>query len=58
MSSGFKLEPREGYLYVQLDAGLRDDAGKHLCVWMAICEACRERGLRRALAEGENVPVA
>jgi hypothetical protein len=24
-------------------------------VWVALCEACRERGLLRALAEGDNV---
>jgi hypothetical protein len=55
MSSGFKLEPRDGYLYVQLDPGFEMTAESTSGVWIAICEACRERGLRRALAEGDNV---
>ena len=55
MSSGFRLEPREGYLYVNLDSGFEMTADSTSRVWIAICEACRERGLRRALAEGDNV---
>jgi hypothetical protein len=55
MSSGFKLEPRDGYLYAQLDPGFEMTPASTSAVWTAICEACRERGMRRALAEGENV---
>jgi hypothetical protein len=54
-SSGFTLEPREGYLYVQLMPGFEMDLESTSRVWVAICEACRERGLRRALVEGEGV---
>ncbi len=55
MSSGFKLEPRDGYLYVQLDPGFEMTPDSTAAVWTAICETCRERGMRRALAEGESV---
>ena len=55
MSSGFTLEPRDGYLYVHLDPGFEMTAENKMRVWVALCEACRERGLRRALAEGDNV---
>jgi hypothetical protein len=54
-SSGFTLEPRDGYLYVQLAPGFEMDLESTSRVWVAICEACRERGLRRALLEGEGV---
>ena len=55
MSSGFTLEPRDGYLYVYLTPGFEMTADSTSGVWIAICEACRESGLRRALAEGDNV---
>jgi len=55
MSSGFTLEPREGYLYVHLEPGFEMTPESSTRVWVALCEACRERGLRRALAEGDNV---
>ena len=55
MSSGFTLEPRDGYLYVQLTPGFEMTPDTLTRIWVAICEACRERGLRRALAEGDNV---
>jgi len=55
MSSGFTLEPREGYLYVHLEPDFEMTSASTSAVWVAICEACRERGLRRALAEGDNV---
>ena len=55
MSSEFILEPREGYLYVHLAPGFEMTPESTTRVWVAICEACRERGLRRALAEGDNV---
>ena len=55
MSSGFTLEPRDGYLYVQLTPGFELTPDTLSGVWVAICEACREQGLRRALAEGDNV---
>ena len=55
MSSGFILEPREGYLYVHLEPDFEMTPAGTSAVWVAICETCRERGLRRALAEGDNV---
>jgi hypothetical protein len=55
MGSGFTLEPREGYLYVQLTPGFEMNPDATTRAWVAICETCRERGLRRALVEGENV---
>ena len=55
MSSGFTLEPREGYLYVQLDAGYEFNADGTTRMWMAISEACRANGLRKVLAEGDGV---
>ncbi len=55
MSSGFILEPRDGYLYVHLEADFEMTADITAGVWTAICETCRERGLRRALVVGEGV---
>ncbi len=55
MSSGFTLEPRDGYLYVHLDPGFEMTPESLSRLWVAICEDCRERGLRRALAEGDGV---
>ncbi len=55
MSSGFTLEPRDGYLYVQLAPGFEMTPDSTSRVWVAICETCREKGFRRALAVGENV---
>ena len=55
MSSGFILEPRDGYLYVHLEADFEMTADSTAGVWTAICESCRERGLRRALAVGDGV---
>lgn len=54
MSSGFKLEPRESYLYVQLDPGFELTAENTTRMWLAISEACREQGLRKVLVEGES----
>jgi hypothetical protein len=55
MSSGFTLEPRDGYLYVHLAPAFELAPDSTAKVWIALCEACRERGLRRALVEGDNV---
>ncbi len=55
MSSGFNLEPRDGYLYVQLAHGFEMTPDSTARVWTAICETCREKGFRRALAVGDNV---
>jgi hypothetical protein len=55
MSSGFTLEPRDGYLYVQLAPGFEMGPESTTRVWTALCDTCREKGLRRALAVGENV---
>jgi hypothetical protein len=55
MSADFTLEPRDGYLYVQLEPDFEITPESAARVWVAICESCRERGLRRALAVGDNV---
>ncbi|HEU5468826.1 MAG TPA: hypothetical protein VFU77_05925 [Steroidobacteraceae bacterium] len=55
MNSGFTLEPREGYLYVHLAPGFEMTPESKVQVWTAICDACRERGFLRVLAEGDNV---
>lgn len=55
MSSGFSLEPRVGYLYVQLEPGFEMAPDSLTRLWTAICGTCRENGLRRALAVGESV---
>jgi hypothetical protein len=55
MSSGFTLEPREGYLYMQLAPGFEMTPQSLTDFWTALSEACRKHGLQRALVEGENV---
>ena len=55
MSAGFRVEPRDGYLYVSLDPNFEMTSLSMTSVWTAICETCRELGLRRALAEGDGV---
>jgi hypothetical protein len=40
---------------VHLDPGFEMTPASTTAVWTAICETCRERGLRRALAEGDSV---
>jgi hypothetical protein len=55
MSAGFKLEPRDGYLYVSLVPGFEMTPQNTTDVWTAICETCRELGLDKALAEGDGV---
>ena len=55
MSSGFTLEPREGYLYLLLAPGFEMRPESLGSLWIAITDACREHGLRKVLAEGDNV---
>ena len=55
MPSAFTLEPREGYLYLHLEEGFEFTADSTTRMWTAICEACRENGLRKVLAVGDNV---
>ena len=55
MDAGFRLEPRDGYLYVSLDPGFEMTPRNTTDVWTAICESCRELGLCKALAEGDGV---
>jgi hypothetical protein len=55
VSSGFTLEPREGYLYVQLEPDHEFNPENSSRMWMEISEMCREHGLRRVLAEGDGV---
>ena len=53
--SEFTLEPREGYLYLHLAPGFEMTPESMPRLWIAISDACREHGLRRVLAEGDNV---
>jgi hypothetical protein len=55
MISAFSLEFREGYLYLQLEPGFELTAESTTRMWTAISETCRERGLRKVLAVGDNV---
>ncbi len=55
MHSGFTLEKREAYLYLHLEPGFEITPDSTTRMWIAISEACREHGLRKVLAEGDNV---
>ena len=55
MHSGFTLEKREAYLYLHLEPGFEITPDSTTRMWTAISEACREHGLRKVLAEGDNV---
>jgi hypothetical protein len=55
MPSAFTLEIREGYLYLHLEPGFEMTAESTTRMWTTISEACREHGLRKVLAEGDNV---
>jgi len=55
MPSALTLEKREGYLYVHLEPGFEFTAESTIRMWTAISESCREHGLRKVLAEGDNV---
>jgi hypothetical protein len=55
MNAGVRLEPRDGYLYVSLDPGFEMTPRATTEVWVAICDTCRELGLRKVLAEGDGV---
>ncbi len=55
MSSAFTLEPREGYLYLHLEPGFEMTPESMATLWATISQSCREHGLRRVLAEGENL---
>ena len=55
MSSGFTLEAREGYLYLQLEPGFEMNRESMIRFWTAVSDACREHGLSRVLAEGDNL---
>jgi hypothetical protein len=55
MSSGFTLEPRETYLYLQLAPGFEMTPASMTEIWTSLSEACREHGLCKVLAEGDNV---
>ena len=54
MSSGFKLEPREGYLYVQLEPYFELTADNTTRMWVTISDTCRANGLRKVLVEGDH----
>lgn len=53
--SDFRLEPREGYLYLHLAPGFEMTPESMAAIWGALSEACRRHGVRRVLVEGENV---
>lgn len=51
----FRLEPREGYLYLHLPPGFEMTPDSMDRIWRAISDASREHGVRHVLAEGEDV---
>jgi len=53
--SDFRLEPREGYLYLHLSPGFEMTPESMAANWGALSEACRRHGVRRVLVEGENL---
>lgn len=53
--SDFTLETRDGYLYVHLRPGFEITLASMTALWNAMSDACRERGIRHALVEGDNV---
>ncbi len=55
MTPGFTIEAREGYLYLQLESGFEMNPESMTRFWAAVSEACREHGLRKVLAEGDDV---
>ncbi len=55
MGAGFTLEPREGYLYVQLDTGFELNPANLSRLWTAMSDSCRSNGLTKTLSEGEGV---
>ncbi len=55
MSTGFTLEPREGYLYVHLAPGFEMNPESMNRLWTGISEGCREHALHKVLAEGDDV---
>ena len=55
MTTGFTVEPRESYLYIHLAPGFEMTPEGMTRIWSSLSEACREHGLRRVLAEGDNV---
>ena len=55
MSLEFTVEPREGYLYVQLAPGFELTPESVVEFWSALSEASREHGLQKVLAEGADI---
>ena len=51
----FRLEPREGYLYLHLPRGFEMTPESMGRIWRTISDACREHKIMRVLAEGEDV---
>ncbi len=52
---GFALEAREGYVYMHLVPGFELTPESTTAIWLTLNDACRERGLKRVLVEGDNV---
>jgi len=51
----YRLESREGYLFVHLEPGYEITSGNAARLWTAISEACREKAIRKVLVDGEDV---
>ena len=51
----FRLEPREGYLYLRLPNGFEMTPDSMNRIWRAISDASREHKMMRVLAEGDDV---
>jgi hypothetical protein len=55
MGGGFTLEPREGYLYVQLEPGYEINPENLSRLYSAMSESCRANGLTKTLTVGDGV---
>ena len=55
MGFAFTVEPREGYLHMQLAPGFALTAASVVEFWGALSKACREHGLHKVLVEGAGI---
>ena len=51
----YRIEPREGYLYLRLPPGFEMTPQSVDRIWRELSDACRKHGVRHVLAEGEDV---
>jgi hypothetical protein len=55
MSPGFTVEPRDGYLHMQLAPGFELTPESVMRFWGALSDACSEQGQQKVLVEGDAV---